>query len=45
MRSASRYAPEKSLELLKKAGFEKISEVLSGGDGERHYWILAKNKK
>jgi ubiquinone/menaquinone biosynthesis C-methylase UbiE len=41
----SGYNPRKSLQLLKKAGFEKISDNVLVRGGERHYWILARNKK
>ena len=41
----SHYDPKKSTQLLKKAGFEITSgKTLARGE-ERHYWILAKNKK
>jgi ubiquinone/menaquinone biosynthesis C-methylase UbiE len=41
----SGYSPEKALQLLKKAGFETISDSVLVRGGERHYWILAKNRK
>ena len=41
----SHYSPEKSLQLLKKAGFEIVSDNVLLRGGEKHYWILAKNKK
>jgi ubiquinone/menaquinone biosynthesis C-methylase UbiE len=41
----SHYDPKKSLQLLRKAGFEKISDNILVRGGEKHYWILAKNKK
>jgi ubiquinone/menaquinone biosynthesis C-methylase UbiE len=41
----SHYSPEKSLQLIKKAGFEIISDRILTRGGERHYWILARNKK
>jgi ubiquinone/menaquinone biosynthesis C-methylase UbiE len=41
----SQHAPEKALKLVKKAGFEKISDNILVRGGEKHYWILAKNKK
>jgi ubiquinone/menaquinone biosynthesis C-methylase UbiE len=41
----SGYSPRKSLQLLKKAGFEIISNSALARGGERHYWILARNKK
>lgn len=41
----SHYGPEKSLEIIRDAGFQIIfgKHIVSGG--EKHYWILAKNKK
>jgi len=41
----SHYSPERSLQLVKDAGFQIIFDrhILSGG--EIHYWILAKNVK
>lgn len=41
----SQHSPRKSLRFLKKSGFEVISENVLVRGGERHYWILAKNKK
>ncbi len=41
----SHYDPKKSLQLVKKAGFEIISDNILARGGEKHYWILAKNKK
>lgn len=41
----SQHSPEKSLQLLRKAGFEMISDNVLVRSGENHYWILAKNKK
>ena len=41
----SHYSPKKALQLLKKAGFEIISDNVFARGGEKHYWILAKNKK
>ena len=41
----SHYIPEKSLQLIKKAGFEIIFNNILVRGGEIHYWILAKNKK
>ncbi len=41
----SHYDPKKSLQLLRKAGFEIISDSILVRGGEKHYWILAKNKK
>jgi ubiquinone/menaquinone biosynthesis C-methylase UbiE len=41
----SQYSPEKSLQLVKDAGFEVIfGKILERGK-ERHYWILARDKK
>lgn len=41
----SHYSPEESLQIIKDAGFQIVfgKHVVSGG--EKHYWILAKNKK
>ena len=41
----SHYSPKKALQLVKKAGFEIISDNVFVRGGERHYWILVKNKK
>lgn len=41
----SHYSPEKSLTLVKDAGFEIISDQILVTGGERHYWIMARNKK
>ena len=41
----SHYSPEKSLELMKDAGFQIISGKHLVRGGEKHYWILARNKK
>jgi len=41
----SQYAPEKALQLIEKAGFEVISGNALVRGGEKHYWILARNKK
>lgn len=41
----SHYSPKKSLQLIKKAGFEIISDSFLERGGEKHYWLLAKNKK
>jgi ubiquinone/menaquinone biosynthesis C-methylase UbiE len=41
----SHYDPKKSLQLIKKAGFEIISDNILTRGGEKHCWILAKNKK
>ena len=39
------YSPEKSLQLVKDAGFEVIFDKFLERGKERHYWILARNKK
>jgi ubiquinone/menaquinone biosynthesis C-methylase UbiE len=41
----SQYGPEKSLQLVKDAGFQIVSDQILVRGGEKHYWILAKNKK
>jgi len=41
----SQYGPEKSLQLVKDAGFEVIFDKILERGKERHYWILARNKK
>jgi ubiquinone/menaquinone biosynthesis C-methylase UbiE len=41
----SQYSPEKSLQLVNDAGFEVISDKILERGKERHYWILARNKK
>jgi hypothetical protein len=41
----SSYNPEKSLMLVKKAGFKIVSDSIFVIGGEKHYWILARNKK
>ncbi len=41
----SQHSPKNSLQLIKKAGFEIISDNFLVRGGERHYWILARNKK
>jgi ubiquinone/menaquinone biosynthesis C-methylase UbiE len=41
----SQYNPEKSLHLVKNAGFQIISDRILIRGGEKHYWILAKNRK
>lgn len=41
----SNYSPEKSLQIIKEAGFEIIFDKHIVSGGEKHYWILAKNKK
>lgn len=41
----SHYSPEKSLQIIKDAGFKIVfgKQIVSGG--EKHYWVLAKNEK
>ena len=41
----SHYSPEKSLQFVKKSGFEIISDRVFVRGGEKHYWILARNRK
>ena len=41
----SQYSPEKSLQLANDAGFEVIFDKVLERGKERHYWILARNKK
>jgi len=41
----SQYGPEKSLQLVKDAGFEVIFDKILERGKERHYWILARDKK
>lgn len=41
----SQYGPEKSLQLVKDAGFEVLFNKFLERGKERHYWILARNKK
>jgi ubiquinone/menaquinone biosynthesis C-methylase UbiE len=41
----SQYGPEKSLHLVKNTGFKIISDQILIRGGEKHYWIMAKNKK
>jgi hypothetical protein len=41
----SQYSPEKSLQLVNDAGFEVIFDKILVRGKERHYWILARNKK
>ena len=41
----SHYSPKKSLRIIKDAGFEIIFDKHIINGGEKHYWILAKNKK
>ena len=41
----SQHAPEKALQLIKKASLEIVSDKVLLRGGEKHYWIMAKNKK
>lgn len=41
----SHYRPEESLQLIKNAGFQIIFDKYVATGGEKHYWILATNKK
>ena len=41
----SHYSPEKSLQLVEEAGFQIVSGKILVRGGEKHYWILAINKK
>lgn len=41
----SQYSPKKSFQLVKKAGFDVIFEDTLVRGKERHYWIMARNKK
>ncbi len=41
----SHHSPEKSLQLVKDAGFQIIFDRYIRSGGETHYWILAKNLK
>jgi len=41
----SQYSPEKSLRFVKNAGFQTISDQILVRGGEKHYWIMARNKK
>jgi ubiquinone/menaquinone biosynthesis C-methylase UbiE len=41
----SQYSPEKSLQLVNDAAFEVIFDKILERRKERHYWILARNKK
>ncbi len=40
----SHYNPEKSVRIIKKAGFKIMYERCVETGGEKHYWILAKNR-
>ncbi len=41
----SHYSPEKSLEIIKNAGFQIVWDKIVECGGEKPYWILARNKK
>jgi ubiquinone/menaquinone biosynthesis C-methylase UbiE len=41
----SQYSPEKSLQLVKIAGFDVIFDRILERGKEKHYWILARSKK
>jgi ubiquinone/menaquinone biosynthesis C-methylase UbiE len=41
----SQYSPEKSLGLVKNAGFHIVFDQILVRGGEKHYWIMARNKK
>jgi len=41
----SHHSPAKSLQLAKDAGFQTIFDTILERGKERHYWILARNKK
>lgn len=41
----SHYAPEKSVQMIKEAGFEIIYDRAIIISGEKHYWVQARNKK
>jgi ubiquinone/menaquinone biosynthesis C-methylase UbiE len=41
----SHYSPEKSLQLVKDAAFRIVSDQILVRGGEKHYWIMARNKK
>jgi ubiquinone/menaquinone biosynthesis C-methylase UbiE len=41
----SHYTPEKSLQLVKDAGFQIIFDKFLIRGGEKHYWIMARNWK
>lgn len=41
----SQHDPKKSLQLLKKVGFNVVSEKVLVRGGENHYWVLAENMK
>jgi ubiquinone/menaquinone biosynthesis C-methylase UbiE len=41
----SHYTPEKSLQLVKDAGFRIVYDRILIRGGEKHYWIMARNRK
>ena len=41
----SHHSPEVSLQIIKDAGFEIIFSKYIIDYGEKHFWVLAKNKK
>jgi ubiquinone/menaquinone biosynthesis C-methylase UbiE len=41
----SQYSPEKSLQLIKDAGFQTIHDGILEIGKEKHYWVLARNSK
>jgi ubiquinone/menaquinone biosynthesis C-methylase UbiE len=41
----SHYSPEITLQIVTDAGFEILFDKIVVDSGEKHYWILAKNKK
>ena len=41
----SHYDPQKTLQIVADAGFEILYDKLIVDGGEKHYWILAKNRK
>ncbi len=41
----SHYSPEKSLQMIKCAGFQTVFDKILVRGKERHYWVLACNKK
>lgn len=40
----SHYSPVKSLQMIKDSGFQIIFDKHVESNGEKHYWILARNK-
>jgi len=41
----SHYSPEITLQIVTDAGFEILFDKIVVDSGEKHYWILTKNKK